>query len=168
MGEGLTADEARDAAYLLTGAGIWVENWPTLLQTQWQSRKAEGPLLRPYPTIKLRQGDQDVPTWICQPNNPSSLIPWDIPLQKMHLGIVVLTTHCHSISPPEAENVIGIGEIKGLNHLSSLHLLQPMGLRMTWVHYQWLPWCHLGQTNQMDPDVPDEVDGIKRKELARR
>ena len=24
MGEGLTADEARDAAFLLTGAGTWV------------------------------------------------------------------------------------------------------------------------------------------------
>ena len=24
MGEGLTADEARDATFLLTGAGIWV------------------------------------------------------------------------------------------------------------------------------------------------
>ena len=30
MGEGLTADEARDAAFLLTGAGLWVGNWPTL------------------------------------------------------------------------------------------------------------------------------------------
>ena len=25
MGEGLTADKARDAAFLLTGAGMWVE-----------------------------------------------------------------------------------------------------------------------------------------------
>ena len=26
MGEGLTVDEARDAAFLLTGPGTWVEN----------------------------------------------------------------------------------------------------------------------------------------------
>ena len=31
MGEGLMADKARDAAILLTGAGMW-ENWPTSLQ----------------------------------------------------------------------------------------------------------------------------------------
>ena len=29
MGEGLTADEARDATFLLTTAGTWLENWPT-------------------------------------------------------------------------------------------------------------------------------------------
>ena len=34
MGEGLMADEARDATFLLAGAGTWVGNWPTLLQTQ--------------------------------------------------------------------------------------------------------------------------------------
>ena len=34
MGEGLHVDEARDATFLLMGAGTWVGNWPTLLQTQ--------------------------------------------------------------------------------------------------------------------------------------
>ena len=34
MGEGLRADEARDAAFLLTGAGTWGENQPTSLLTQ--------------------------------------------------------------------------------------------------------------------------------------
>ena len=29
MGEGLMADEAKDAVFLLIGAGTWVENWPT-------------------------------------------------------------------------------------------------------------------------------------------
>ena len=33
MGEGLTADKARDATFLLTGAGMGVGNWPTLLMT---------------------------------------------------------------------------------------------------------------------------------------
>ena len=34
MGEGLTVDEARDATFLLTGAGTWMENQPTLPQIQ--------------------------------------------------------------------------------------------------------------------------------------
>ena len=38
--------------------------------------------------------------WICQPNNPFSLIPLGVPLQKMHLEMVVLTTRHHPISPP--------------------------------------------------------------------
>ena len=33
LGEGLTTDEARDAAFLLTGVGTWVGNWPTFLPT---------------------------------------------------------------------------------------------------------------------------------------
>ena len=97
MGEGLTMDEARDAAFLLTEAGTWVGYWPTSLQTLWQSRKVEGPLLKLYQTIELRWGDQDIPMWICWPNNPSSLIPWEVPLQRMHLGMVVLTINCHPI-----------------------------------------------------------------------
>ena len=84
----------------------------------------------------------------------------------MHLGIVVLTTHHHPVGPPGAENIIGMGEIKSLNHLGSLHLPQIVGLRVTGVHYQQLPRCHLGLTGQTDPDVPDEVGGIERKELT--
>ena len=34
MGEGLREDEARDAAFLLTGVGMWVGNWPTSPPTQ--------------------------------------------------------------------------------------------------------------------------------------
>ena len=33
LGEGLKADKARDATFLLTGAGTWVGNQPTLLPT---------------------------------------------------------------------------------------------------------------------------------------
>ena len=84
----------------------------------------------------------------------------------MHLEIAVLTTHHHLISPLEAKNVIGIKETKGLNHLSSLHLPQTMSSRVTGVCYQWLPQCHLDLTDQIDPDVPDEVDDIKRKKPA--
>ena len=84
----------------------------------------------------------------------------------MHLGRLVLIVHHHPVSPPEAKNVIGIRETKGLNHLSSLYLPQTMGSRVTRVHCQWLLQCHLDLTGQMDPNVPEEVDGTKRKELA--
>ena len=57
----------------------------------------------------------------------------------MHLGMVVLTVNHHPVSPQEAENVIDVGETKGLHHLGSPHLPQTMGLRATGVHYQWLP-----------------------------
>ena len=79
--------------------------------------------------------------------------------------VVPIINH-HLIGPQEAENVIDIGETKGLHHLSSPHLPWIMGLRATGVHYPQLPQCHLGLTGQTDPDVPDEGDSTKRMELA--
>ena len=80
--------------------------------------------------------------------------------------MVVPIINCHPNSPQEVKNVIDVGEIKGLNHLSSLHLPHTVGLRATGVYYQWLPQCCLGLTGQMDPNIPEEVDGIKRKDLT--
>ena len=141
-----------------------LENRPTSLQTQWLSKKVEGPLLKPYQIIKLRQVDQDIPMWICPPNYPSSLIPWEVPLQSMHLGMAVPIINHHPISPQETENVID--ETKGLYQLGSLHLPQTMGLRATRLNYQQLPQCCLGLTGQTDTNGPEEVDGIERKELT--
>ena len=67
--------------------------------------------------------------WICQPNNPSGLIPWEVPLWRMCLGMVVLIINHHLIGPQEAENVTDVGETKGLHHLSSPYLPWTMGLR---------------------------------------
>ena len=80
--------------------------------------------------------------------------------------MVVLIIHCYLIGSPEAKNIIDIGETKGLHHLGCLHLPQTMGLRATRVCYLQLPRCYLGLTSQMDPDIPDEADGIEMKELT--
>ena len=69
--------------------------------------------------------------------------------------------HCH-ISPQGVETAIGIGETKGFHCLSSHHLPQMGGLRVTGAHYQWLPWCHPGLIDQMDPGIPDKGDGTER------
>ena len=53
--------------------------------------------------------------------------------------MVVPIVNCHLIGPQEAENIIDIGETKGLSHLGSPHLPRTVGLRLTRVHYQWLP-----------------------------
>ena len=45
MGKGLTADKARDAAFLLTGAGTWVGKLAYLAADPMKSKKVEGPLL---------------------------------------------------------------------------------------------------------------------------
>ena len=145
-----------------------LENQPTLLQTQWQSRKVEGPLLKLYPTIELRWGDQDVPVWICQPNNPSGFDPprgsplkdvsgnggSDHPPSPLWPSIGwEHNKHWRDQRPPTPQ---------------SLSPSQTVDSRVIGVCYQQFPWCCLGLTSQTDPDIPDEVNGIERKELAWR
>ena len=74
--------------------------------------------------------------------------------------MVVLTINCLPIGPQEAKNIIDIRETKDLDHLSFPHLPHTVGSRVTGVHYQQLPQCHLGVTGQTDPDIPGKVDGI--------
>ena len=54
MGEGLTTDEARDAAFLLTGAGTWVGKSAYLTTDPMTIQEVEGPLLKLYQIVKLR------------------------------------------------------------------------------------------------------------------
>ena len=169
MAEALTTDDAIDAAFLLTGAGMWIGKLAYLAadpMTIQEGRRAIAQAISDC--IKLRWGEQDIPGWIHWPNNPSGLIPQEVPLWRMHLGMVVLIINCHLIGPQEAENVIDVGETKGTNHLGSPHLPWMVGLRATRVCYKWLPQCCLGLTGQMDPNIPEEVDNIERKELTWR
>ena len=80
--------------------------------------------------------------------------------------MVAPTVNPHHFGPQEAEDTIDVRETKGLHHLSSTYLPEIVGLRATGVHYQWLPQCCLGLTDQMDPNIPDEGDGTKRMVLT--
>ena len=82
-------------------------------------------------------------------------------------GMVAPTVNHHDIGPGGAKIAIDIGETKGLSvTLIPLTFPWTVGLRVTGVHYQWLPQCHLGLTGQMDPSIPEEGDGTERTELT--
>ena len=68
----------------------------------------------------------------------------------MCLEIAVLTIHSHLAGPQEAENAIGDGEIRGLDHLGFLHLPQTMLLGVIGVHYQQCLQCHPDLITQTD------------------
>ena len=72
----------------------------------------------------------------------------------------------HHIGPQEAETTTDVRGTRGLHHLSSRHLPQIMDLRATGVCYWWLPPCHPGLIDQMDPGIPNEGDSIERTELT--
>ena len=164
MGEGLTADEARDATFLLTGAGTWVGKLAYLAadpMTIQEGKKAIAQAVTDC-QVKVRGPGHH---WVNLPaQQPYGLIPLELPLQKTHLE----TTHHHPIGPLEAKNVTGIRGTKGLNHLGSLHLPQTMVLKVTGVHYQQRLQCHPGLTSQTGQDIPDEVGNIEIKESAWR
>ena len=126
------------------------ESWSTLSQTQWQFKRVKGLLFKLYLIIKLRQGDLDIPMWICQFKSPSGLISLGVPLWKTCLERAVLTICHHPIGPQGAWSVISIGETKGLIHLCSLHLLQAVVSRAIEVHYQQCLWCHPDLTIKAD------------------
>ena len=164
----LTMDEARDATFLHTGAGTWVGKSAYLATDPLTIQEGRRAIAQAISDCQVKAMGPGIPVWICQPNKPSGFIPWELSLWRMHLGMVVLIVNHHPVSPQEVENVIDIGETKGLHHLGSPHLPWTVGLRVTRAHYEWLPWYHLGLIGQIDPDTPKEVDGIERMELAWR
>ena len=168
MGEGLTMEEARDTTFLLTGAGTWVGKSAyltadpmTIQEGRWAMAQAvmDG-------WVKVRG-----PGHPCVNPPAQQLFRFDPPR-----GSPIKDTSRNGGSdcqpsphqPLRGQDTIDVGETKGLHHLSSPHLPHIMGLRVTGVHYQWLPWCHLGLTGQMDPNIPDEGDGTERMELTWR
>ena len=42
-------------------AGTWLGKLAYFTADPWQSKKVEGPLLKPYQIAELRQGGQDIP-----------------------------------------------------------------------------------------------------------
>ena len=136
MGEGLKADEARDAVFLLTGAGMWVgklayltanpltiqEGKRAIAQAVSDNRvKARGP---GHPCVNL---PAQKPFWFGTQRTS--------PLKDMS-GVMVLTTPKHPIGSLEAKNIIEEGETRGIDHLGSLHSPQTMALKVIEVHCQ--------------------------------
>ena len=168
MGEGLTADEARDATFLLTGAGMWVGKSAYHAAVPMTIQEGTRAIAQAVTDCWLKVRGPGYPCVNQLSQQPSDLIPKEAPLWRMPLGMVVLIINHHLFGPREAEIAIDVWETKDLHHLSSPHLSQTMGLRVTGVHYQWLLQCCLGLTVQMDPGIPEEVDDTERMELACR
>ena len=136
MGEGLKADKATNATFLLTGAGTWVGKVAYLTTDPMTIQEGKRAIAQAVSDNRVKARG---PGCLCAnlpTQHPSSLMPTELPHQKMCLGIVVLTTPKHPISLLEAENTIGEGETKGPDHLGFLHLPQTMVLRVMGVHCQ--------------------------------
>ena len=75
MGEGLTTDEARDAAFLLTGAGTWVGKLAYLATDPMPIQVGKRAIAQAVSDHQVKARGLGCPMRICWPNSPSGLIP---------------------------------------------------------------------------------------------
>ena len=68
----------------------------------------------------------------------------------------------HPNGPLEAEGIIGDEGTSNLGHPGSLPLPQTMVLKVIGVHCPRHLQCHLGQTMQTDPGIPDKQKALRR------
>ena len=166
MGEGLTTDKARDAAFLLTGAGTWVEKLAYL---------AANPMTIQEGRRTITQAVMDCQVKARGPGHPHVNPLAQQPFRFDHLkGSPIKDafgdggSNCQP-SPHQP--------LRGQDHNRCQRDQRPlspqypspsqtMGSRATGVRYQWLPQCHLGLTGQTDPGAPNKGDGTKKMELT--
>ena len=163
MGEGLKADKARDAAFLLTGAGMWVGKSAYLTAnpvTIQEGRRAIAQAISDNRVKARGPGHPQVNLLAQQPfkfNTPRASPPRDV---SIHYGSDNQQTPDGLL---KAKGIIGDEGTSDLGHPSSLPLPQTVVSKVIGVHCPWHLQCHPGQTTQTDPDVLDKAGGTKKK-----
>ena len=167
MDEGLAADEARDATFLLTGADTWVGKLAYLTTDPMKIHEGRRAIAQAISDNRVKArgpGHPQVNLLAHQPFHFNSLrnspqrICWE-----MMAPIIPLYFAGHL----EAVNAIDNGETVGPSHLGFLHLLRTVALRVIGVHYWWLLLYCPGRTVWTYPDVPDEVDDTEKRHAWR-
>ena len=168
LGEDLTTDKARDAAFLLTRASMWVgkpaylaanpmtiqEGWWAIAQVIMDCQvKARGP---GHPCVN--PSTQQPFRFDCTRGSPLKNTPREVGSNDRPLP------HW----PLEAKIAIDIGGTKGHHCLGCCHLPQTVGLRATGICYRLPHQCHPGQIDQRDLSIPDVGDSIERTETIWR
>ena len=166
MGEGLRVEEARDATFLLTGAGMWVGKLAYLTANTMTIHKGRRLLLKPYQIVEQRWGAQmspcvsaSPPSLLCQP--PKKFPPKD--MLRDDSSNYPPSLH----RPSEAMNTIDDGETRDLSHLGFLCLLWTVTFRVIGVCYEWCLQCCPDLTIQMNQDIPDAVDDTEKRHAWR-
>ena len=163
MGEGLRADEARDAAFLLTGAGMWVGKLAYLTTDPMTIQEGKRAIAQAVLDNRVKVRGPGCP----QVNLPAQQ-PFKFNTQRTSplrdvSGDYSLDNQQTPNSLPEAGGIIGDEGTRNLSHPGSLPLPQTVVSKVIEVHCQWHLQCHPDLTTQMDPDVLDGVGDTKKK-----
>ena len=162
MGEGLRVDEARDAAFLLTRAGMWVGKLAYLTANPMTIQEGKRAIAQAVSDNRVKARGPGHPQVNLLAQQPFKLIPKGLPHLRMCPETMVLMTKEHPNGLPEAECIIGDKGTSDLSHPSSLPLPQTVVLKVIGVHCLWHLQCHPSWTAQMDPDILDEVGGTRK------
>ena len=136
MGEGLTADEATDATFLLMGAGTWVGKSAYLTADSMTIQEGKRAIAQAITDCQVKAKGSRCP----HVNLPAQQPFWFNPLRSSPSKDV--SGDGSSDYPPSPHQLLGAGSVigirgtRGLNHLGFLHLPWTMVLRVTEVHCQ--------------------------------
>ena len=167
MGEGLKADEARDATFLLTGAGKWVGKSAYLTANPMTIQEGRRAIAQAISDNRLKArgpGHPLVNLLAQQPfkfNTPRTSPPRDV---SIHYG------SDDEWAPQQPSRGWGHNRRWRDQWHQSPWFPSPSpdcGFKSEEVHYPWCLWYHLSQTTQMGPDVLDEAGGIEKKHIWR-
>ena len=120
MGEGLTMDEARDAALLITETGTWVGKLAYLATDPMTIQAGRRAIAQAISDHCVKERGPGCPC--CESASPTTLPVWSpkkFPSEGCIWGWWFWFVNHHPIGPQKAKNVIDIRGTKGLNHLIS-------------------------------------------------
>ena len=167
MGKGLMADEARDAAFLLTWAGMWVGKLAYLTADPVTIQEGRRAIAQAVSENRVKARGPRCPHVNLPAQQPFWFNVLKIPLQKTCQEKAALTTSHHLTGPIEAVNAIEDRETRDLNCLGFLCLPQTMALGVIGVCYWRCLQCHPDLTVQTDQGIPVEVEVTEKKHAWR-
>ena len=99
MGEGLMVDEARDATFLLKGAGTWIGQLAFLTADPMTIQEGRWVIAQAITDHQVKVRGPGCHCVNSPAQQPFRFDPQEAPLRKMPLGMVVLIINHHLISP---------------------------------------------------------------------
>ena len=162
-GEGLKADQARDAAFLLTSAGMWVGKLAYLTANPVMSQDGKRAITQAASDCGVKARGPDIHELIHWSNNLSGLIPLGLLLPRDVSAPTVLMMDGPLEGLPEAKSIIGDEETSDCSHPGFHPHPETMVLKVIEVHYPWCLQYHPSQITRMDLDILDDAGGIKKK-----
>ena len=146
LGEGLSPDESRDAAFMLIGVGTlvgkpaYLATHPLTIQEGWQE------IAQAITECQIKARALGIHMWICQPHNYSDLTDGEIHPKGTFPEMLIQTTNYHLTSLLGARTIIDAEETRDSYHVNPHHHSQTTDLKATGVQCQLPHQCHHCQT----------------------